>query len=325
MKSITRKACMKMVWLIMACVFVLTSCMGAGDIGSITEDKEEEIPQEAPVPEILVSNTVLWPGEFFSVIIKAAEGQDEIRIITALSQTEPVFYPYQAGKMALVGVNCRTKEGKYPYTIQVLRNEKVVAHKDIVMDIMLKQFSEQRLKVSGAQKEQRSEENLNDDRVHVERAKALSAGEPLWEGVFVLPVMGRISTDFGMIRYVNGEETGRHTALDISAKTGTPVAASNNGIVRLAMMLKVTGNTVIIDHGCGIFSAYCHLDKIKVVEGANIEKGEILGEVGSTGFSTGPHLHWTVSAGPVYIDPSYLMSRDPMEFIRKSFGDSPVL
>ncbi len=76
------------------------------------------------------------------------------------------------------------------------------------------------------------------------------------------------------------------------------------------MELIRTGNTVIIDHGVGMFSSYLHLSKIDVVVGDNLEKGDIIGEVGSTGFSTGPHLHWAITINGKYIDPEFLLEND---------------
>jgi murein DD-endopeptidase MepM/ murein hydrolase activator NlpD len=118
-----------------------------------------------------------------------------------------------------------------------------------------------------------------------------------------------------MIRYINKEESSRHSGLDLAAAKGTTVKAANNGIVRLSMLLKVTGNTVIIDHGCNVYSSYAHLDKLLVAEGDKVKKGDIIGEVGSTGFSTGPHLHWTTTIGKVYINPETLVEKDPLEFL----------
>lgn len=91
--------------------------------------------------------------------------------------------------------------------------------------------------------------------------------------------------------------------MDIAALTGTPVMAGNNGVVRLSMPLHVTGDTVNIDQGLNMFGAYSPLDCLLVEEGQVVQKGDIIGEVGSTGFSTGPHLHWSISIGSVFVNP----------------------
>lgn len=126
---------------------------------------------------------------------------------------------------------------------------------------------------------------------------------------FQRPCDGRISTEFGMMRYVNGSLTSyRHSGLDIAAKRGTIVKATNTGKVALSTKLILTGNTVVIDHGLGIFSVYFHMDSLAVKEGEMVTKGQTVGTVGSTGFSTGPHLHFTTSYYKTNINPDYLIN-----------------
>jgi murein DD-endopeptidase MepM/ murein hydrolase activator NlpD len=96
--------------------------------------------------------------------------------------------------------------------------------------------------------------------------------------------------------------------VDISAPTGTPVWASNSGEVALRSDLYFSGKTVIIDHGLGLFSLYCHFSKIKVKRGQVVRKGDIIGEIGATGRVTGPHLHWGVKILGDRVDPFSLLS-----------------
>lgn len=267
------------------------------------------------VPEIIFSAMELLPGDCFGIYVKDLAERDDIQVFTALAQEKPSFFNYMEGRLAFVGISCRTKEGDYSCKVQVLRDGEIAVEKEGILKVLPKEFEEQHLTVSSTQKEQRSNDNFNNDKEHTDRAKSTTSEIPLWEDVFLKPVEGRISTEFGMIRYINKEESGRHSGLDIAAARGTPVRAANNGVVRLSMMLTVTGNTIIIDHGCNIFSSYAHLDKLLAEEGAEVKKGDIIGEVGSTGFSTGPHLHWSTTIGAQYIDPGLLMEKDPLSFI----------
>lgn len=275
-------------------------------------------PEPEPEPEIVVSGMELQPGGCFQIYLKGLTDRDEIRVSTPLVIEQPVFFRYNEGKVALVPVNCRTKEGDYSHKLQVLRDGKIKAEKEEILKILPKEFEKQYLTVSTNQAAQRSEDNFDQDQVYTDQAKAVTSDKPLWEGVFIKPVDGRISTEFGMIRYVNKKESGRHSGLDLAAAKGTPVKAANSGTVRLSMLLKVTGNTVILDHGLNIYSSYAHLDKLLVKEGDQVKKGDIIGEVGSTGFSTGPHLHWTTTIGKVYINPESLMAKDPLGFLDAS-------
>jgi len=281
----------------------------------IVELPQEPEPEPELEPEILFSNMEVQPGGCFGIFVKSMKDGDEIQVSTNLVQEKPSFFSYIEGKLSIVGVNCRVKEGEYIYKVQIHRDGEIAAEREEIIKVLPKEFEKQYLKVSTAQKSQRSDENFDEDSIHTNRARSVTSEIPLWEGAFIKPVQGRISTEFGMIRYINDEESGRHSGLDISAPKGTPVSAANSGIIRLSMMLRVTGNTIIIDHGSNIYSSYAHLDKLLVEEGAEVRKGDIIGEVGSTGFSTGPHLHWSTTVGKVYINPESFMEKDPLEFL----------
>jgi murein DD-endopeptidase MepM/ murein hydrolase activator NlpD len=121
---------------------------------------------------------------------------------------------------------------------------------------------------------------------------------------FVWPVQGRISGRFGNQRIYNGTPRSPHSGMDIAAANGTPVRAPAAGIVTFAAPdLYLTGGTVLIDHGAGISSNFLHLSRIDVQVGDRVEQGQVFAAVGSTGRSTGPHLHWGMNWFDVRIDP----------------------
>lgn len=128
--------------------------------------------------------------------------------------------------------------------------------------------------------------------------------EQLWQGQFVVPIRGTQTSPFAILRYYNGQPSdSRHGGLDIAADEGTPVPAANWGRVVLAEALKVRGHSVCLDHGLGVYTCYYHLSQIKVQMGQMVEKGKILGLVGSEGVSTGPHLHWEMRVSGKAVDP----------------------
>ncbi len=120
-----------------------------------------------------------------------------------------------------------------------------------------------------------------------------------------LPAVGK--KNFGEKRLFNLKPRSRHTGIDIPAPLGAEVKAANSGKVVLAQDLYFAGKTVIIDHGIGLFSLYCHLSEINVEKGQLVKKGEIIGKVGATGRVTGPHLHWGVKLKGIPIDPYSLL------------------
>jgi murein DD-endopeptidase MepM/ murein hydrolase activator NlpD len=128
--------------------------------------------------------------------------------------------------------------------------------------------------------------------------------ERLWSGPFVYPVAGIISSPYGIGRSYNGAPVSSyHTGADFSADEGVPVAAANSGRVAFAGALPIRGNSVIIDHGAGVFSAYHHLSATSVQQGQMVNKGDLVGYVGSSGLATGPHLHWEIVVNGANVDP----------------------
>ena len=124
-----------------------------------------------------------------------------------------------------------------------------------------------------------------------------------------LPVEGPRTGVFGTKRFYNNatRSNSYHTGVDYAASTGTPVSAPAPGTVVVTHDMYFNGKTVVIDHGSGFISVMCHLDKIKVKNETKVNRGDVIGTVGSTGRSTGPHLHWTVSLQGTKIDPEVFM------------------
>ncbi|MDL2269539.1 M23 family metallopeptidase [Desulfosarcina sp. OttesenSCG-928-A07] len=129
---------------------------------------------------------------------------------------------------------------------------------------------------------------------------------------FIWPVTGRISGVWGSQRILNGVPKRPHFGVDIAAPTGTPVKAPAGGIIRLAHNdMFYSGGTLILDHGHGISTVYMHLSKLRVTEGQQVSKGDIIGDVGATGRVTGPHLHWGMHWFATPIDPSLVTPAMP--------------
>lgn len=122
-----------------------------------------------------------------------------------------------------------------------------------------------------------------------------------------IPVEGQRTGVFGTKRFYNGEERNYHTGVDYAAPTGTPISAPAPGKVMVTHDMYFNGNTVVIDHGSGFVSVMCHLDRIDVETDTELKRGDVIGTVGSTGRSTGPHLHWTISLQGTKIDPEMFM------------------
>lgn len=131
-----------------------------------------------------------------------------------------------------------------------------------------------------------------------------------WTDGFEAPIPGGRGSNFGHRRVFNDQPRNPHSGADIAAGEGTPVGATNRGRVADTGDYFFNGNTVILDHGQGVFSVYLHLSRIDVQIGQMVEKGEILGQVGATGRVTGPHLHWGFRIQNARVDP-FSLTRMP--------------
>jgi murein DD-endopeptidase MepM/ murein hydrolase activator NlpD len=127
--------------------------------------------------------------------------------------------------------------------------------------------------------------------------------DKLWADVFVHPLeVITLTSAYGAVRqYDTGP--GYHAGVDFDGELGDPVFAAADGLVVLAEPLQVRGNAVILDHGLGVYSNYFHMSELAVQQGESVSKGQIIGAVGSTGLSTGTHLHWEVRVGGIAVDP----------------------
>ncbi len=132
--------------------------------------------------------------------------------------------------------------------------------------------------------------------------------ERLWDGPFRIPLDGvTTGSNFGKRRILNGNPGSPHGGMDLPGTTGTPVHAAQRGNVALAEELFFSGNTVVLDHGLGIYTFYGHLSEIDVKAGDSLETGAVLGKVGATGRVTGPHLHWGLTVERARVNPLLLV------------------
>lgn len=143
---------------------------------------------------------------------------------------------------------------------------------------------------------------IDAERARVEGAVAVYTPQRYWSGAWAEPTVGTTTSNFGEMRSVNGGAYYPHTGTDIASDEGTPVYAPAAGVVALAEEQYLYGNVIYIDHGIGLFTGYGHLSQILVTAGQYVDQGDLIALMGTTGFSTGPHLHWEARLHGVLID-----------------------
>ena len=140
-------------------------------------------------------------------------------------------------------------------------------------------------------------------------ARAINSDLPFFKNQFIMPVEGIISGVYGSQRILNGKPRWPHYGIDIAAKQGTMIKSSGSGVVTMAEDdLYYTGGTIIMDHGHGISTIYSHLENVMVSVGDKINQGDIIGTVGSTGRSTGPHLDFRINWFQTRLDPMSVLN-----------------
>ena len=206
---------------------------------------------------------------------------------------------------ALIGLPLDTVPGEHSVDITTPGGSSKVS-----FNVSAKDFPVQRLTIANDRMVNPNTEDLARISEETTRMRAAYALASLPSGdlhPFLLPVDGEFSSPFGRKRILNGQPRSPHQGLDIAADTGTPIIAPAAGVAVVTGNFFFNGNTVMIDHGDGLVTMYCHLHEVRVKQGDTLARGEAFGAVGATGRATGPHLHWTVSMHGAKVDPLALI------------------
>ncbi len=262
-------------------------------------------PLRAATPDLQLDSPQKQQGDFF---IATVTGLHEAPRLWFNGTSYDMFRQDDGAFRALIPVDVMLTPGRYAVlAINESWKEK------IPVDILTNGLSVQKVwldkKTSGLRATQ-------EEKAQVKTALHTLTDKKQWSGLFLMPATGRKSSPFGVKRSYNGAPASSyHKGIDIAAPQGTIVKSPADGKVVLtgyeSDRFHVHGNTVIIDHGQGLTSVYLHLNEIKVNTGDIVKKGDPIATIGSTGISTGPHLHWGV-----YL---YGTSVDPELFVRNEY------
>ncbi|HVP31494.1 MAG TPA: peptidoglycan DD-metalloendopeptidase family protein [Myxococcota bacterium] len=255
-----------------------------------------ELPQESRVP----GGVALVP------VALAAEGEPP----RVTYHGRRVLVAEQGdGFVAVVGIPLAASPGRDAIRVAPAAGEA----REIGFEIAPKRYAEQRLTVAPGQVNLSKKDLARVEREQARIRTALEIFSPRPPATLRLaaPVPGPRSSSFGLRRVFNGQARNPHTGMDIAAKTGTLVHSPAPGRVIDVGDYFFNGNSVLVDHGEGIVTMYCHLSKVDVEPGRELAAGEAIGEVGSTGRVTGPHLHFGVALSGTFVDPALFLGPPP--------------
>ena len=252
-------------------------------------------------PNIYLSSDTMPQGNLTLIKIPAKKGETpqvtwmKREIYLARDSQKTSWYGFLAADL-------RAKPGRYKVLVKILP---AGLKKQFEIKVIKKDYGVRRLTLP---------QNMVDlDAKTLKRAKKESKtmkslwnaipSAPFWRGPFLRPVPGEVKGPFGRRSVINNQPRSPHSGVDLKAGPETPIMAINNGRVVLTAEHFFTGHTVVIDHGGEIQSMYFHLHGILVEQGEIVTKGKVIGLVGSTGRSTGPHLHWGIRVNGARVDP----------------------
>jgi len=217
------------------------------------------------------------------------------------------LYPDSEGAIALLPVGLDVEEGFYPLHAALVDRHGRTSTAQLQLYVSHKERPLERLTLPQNMVTPDAESLARIDRESQQLKMIFAArSERLWT-YFARPVNEEVSSVFGKRRLLNGQPKSPHSGTDFRSPAGTPVRSLSDGRVVLVDDLFYTGQTVVLDHGEGLFSLYAHLSEVLVDEGHELRVGDMLGKVGSTGRSTGAHLHLSVRLLEKRIDPLALL------------------
>ena len=251
----------------------------------------------------------LRPGEVGWIHVRG--GARDAAVDGSLAGRSLGFFRHADGHVALVAIDLETPAGGHPWRVTAHSDDGEPRTASGTVTVLSRDFPVQRLTLPPAMVDldPETERRATEESGRLRTLYRMISAERLWRGRFVRPVAGtEPGTGFGSRRVINGQPRAPHSGIDYAAPRGTPVLAANAGRVALVAEFFFPGRLVVLDHGLGLYTLYFHLDTIGVEEGAVVARGQPIATVGSTGRSTGPHLHFGAQMGSARIDPAALLA-----------------
>ncbi len=260
------------------------------------------IPAEQTKAFIAICPDKISPGDAFVIHV-----QTPIKPTGLFQKRKIRFYETERGFKAITYVDINTKPGEYPFVLSSGELSSTYSINVKPKEFLVKNIT---LKSEKVFLSSQDEKRANEESALLKSIWNNVTPYPLWTENFMRPISDKITSPFGVKRIINQKKESRHRGTDYKGTIGTPIKAINSGVVSLTDNQFYGGNVVLIDHGLGLYSVYLHLSKTSVSTGEKIDKGDIIGLVGSTGRASGPHLHLSVKLDGESINPESLYDLD---------------
>ena len=249
------------------------------------------------------------PGDVVAVRVTVPAGATGV-VVRAFNEAWPAYQDNPTTWRALIGIDLDRRPGQYVVETSVAAPAGSARR---TLTVVARRFRTRTLRVAPDYVNPSPEllARITADNVFLGTVYEQSSATPAWTDGFVRPVPGVANSSFGTRSVFNGEPRNPHAGTDFLSGAGTPIHAPAGGRIVAARELFFSGNTVIIDHGLGVFSMLAHLSRIDVREGDSVEPGAVVGLVGATGRVTGPHLHWALRVGRARVDPLSALALRP--------------
>jgi murein DD-endopeptidase MepM/ murein hydrolase activator NlpD len=279
-----------------------------------------QAPALAPPREFLPDcPSAVFDGQAFAFTLHAREPMTQVTVTfrgrnvsAAAEKSFRAGYASQARFLLSIPLESPSKEELLNYTAQ--RPDKTTVKGSLIVAVKRKQYPVQQLTLAPkyVTPDPALKERIERERRLINSALGTFSAVRRWELPMKRPVPGGVSSAFGLRRVLNGQPRSPHKGVDFRAAAGDPVLAASDGTVVLTGEFYYTGNCVIVDHGLGVLTTYMHLSRIDARQGQLLKRGEVLGLVGSTGRSTGPHLHLGLTVLGQSADALPLLDKGPL-------------
>lgn len=259
--------------------------------------------------EINLKQATLNNGQTALITIKDSQGLTNVKLTFNKLNINFLKNPHIENSLyALIPISYYTEKKKYKIIISYIKNKNKV-FKGLYLEVKEGAYKSEVIKVLSSKvslnkkdKKRTKKERISAYKIYNHKSKKL-----LWKDDFIIPIKTKVTSSFGTKRVYNKQLKSYHTGVDFKAKIGTKIIASNSGIVKISKLRFYAGNSIIIDHGHGVYTQYYHLSKLLKKVGDRVKKGDTIGLSGKTGRVTGPHLHFSAKVTGITVEPIQLL------------------